>query len=95
MYSDDRFEWSIVKSDETYRRRGFDFAFASCIFDSLHTEDFDEAHDRDEDRCLCVGRVNGRFVTVVYAQRGERKRIISAWLSSSEEIDGYARAFGN
>ena len=74
--------------------RFFDFAFASRLFDSdLYYEEADE-RARGEERYWCVGLIEGRFFTVVYTPRGVRKRLISAWRSSDEEVVRFARHFG-
>jgi uncharacterized DUF497 family protein len=38
VYSDVRFEWDAAKSDANLSDRGFDFEFASLIFDGLTFE---------------------------------------------------------
>ena len=94
-YADDQFEWDEDKSDDCFSRRGFDFQFACRVFQSdLYYEEIDERAHGDEERNICVGVIEGRLFTVVYTLRHGRKRIISAWLSSDEEVRKYARFFG-
>ncbi len=87
---DDRFEWDVGKSERCLAERGFDFAFASRVFDfEPYYEEADE-RERGEERYWCVGLIEGGFFTVVYTPRGLRKRIISAWQSDDDEILRFA-----
>ena len=91
---DDRFEWDAGKSERCLAERFFDFAFARRLFDSdLYYEEADE-RERGEERYLCVGLIEGSFFTVAYTPRGARKRVISAWRSTGDEIVGFAHHFG-
>lgn len=93
-HEDDRFEWDGVKSDRCLKERFFDFEFASQVFDSDHYyEEYDE-RDYGEERSVCVGLIGDEFFTVVYTPRYGRKRLISAWRSSDEEIEKYVGYFG-
>ena len=91
---DDRFEWDVEKSEDCYRRRKFDFEYASRLFDSdYYFEELDERDYGSEERNICVGRIDGNYYTVVYTLRGTRKRIISAWLADDDEMIKYAEYF--
>ncbi len=93
---DDRFEWDLDKSEDCYRRRKFDFEYASRLFESdYYYEEFDDRDYFGEERNVCVGRIDGGYYTVVYTPRGKRKRIISAWLSDDDEVMKYAKYFGS
>ena len=90
----ERFEWDTEKSDRCFRERGFDFAFASQVFDAeLY---YEEADDRSygEERNKCVGLVADIFITVIYTPREGRKRIISAWRSAKDEVEEYVKHIG-
>jgi uncharacterized DUF497 family protein len=93
-YRDERFEWDVEKSEDCYRRRYFDFAYAARIFDSdYYYEEIDERDYGDEERNICVGTIDERSFTVVYTPRGTRKRIISAWFAEDREVKKYAHYF--
>ena len=93
-YVNDDFEWDIDKSDDAYRRHGFDFEFARQVFEDPDYREKFEERDFGEERSLSCGRVAGFYLTVVWTQRGRRKRIISAFQSSREDIIDYEQAIG-
>ena len=53
----------------------------------LIEQDFSE--DYGEDRFLATGRVEGLLVTVIYTERGDSIRIISARKANSDEQRAY------
>ena len=85
-----RFAWDRGKSDANYRERGFDFEFASLIFDGPTVEVEDTRRDYGERRLVAIGLADGLALTVVYTDRvdpaGEVvRRIISARQSNRRE----------
>jgi uncharacterized DUF497 family protein len=89
-YQDDEFEWTIAKSDDRMRRSGFDFHAAKRIFQSdRYVERHDDAHADEEDHTLATGMLGPVFVSVIYVQRGARKRIISAFEADDDDIADY------
>jgi len=52
-------------------------------------QDFSEEHG--EDRFLATGRVEGQLLTVVYTERDERIRIISARRANRDEQRAYKK----
>ena len=50
-----------------------------------------ESNANGEKRSRAVTRIRGEYLTVVYARRGETKRIISARHSSQKERQQYER----
>ncbi len=89
-----RFDWDPAKSDRNPEERGFDFAFASRVFSGFTSEWNDSRRDYGEIRRIAVGRVEGKWVTVVYTDRTEAsggivRRIISARESSRRERQAY------
>jgi uncharacterized DUF497 family protein len=78
-----RFEWDTAKSDANLRDRGFDFDFASLIFNGPTLEREDRRKDYGERRVVATGFADGIHLTVVYTDRQEGeegilRRIISA-----------------
>ena len=69
-----RFEWDEAKSDANLDERGFDFAFASLIFDGLTVEVEDRRKDYGERRVVAIGVADGVHLTVVYTDRQTRER---------------------
>jgi uncharacterized protein len=92
-----RFSWDPEKSDTNYRDRGFDFAFASLIFEGPTLEREDTRRDYGERRVIAVGLAEGLELTVCYTDRVDsggrvNRRIISARRSDHRERQGYRQA---
>ena len=91
-----RFAWNERKSEANLRERGFDFAFASLIFDGATVEVEDRRRDYGEKRMVAIGQVDGIPLTVVYTDRSDdrrlTRRIISARRSNRRERTIYAEA---
>jgi len=49
------FEWDATKSDANLEARGFDFAFATLIFEGPTLEREDTREDHGERRVIAVG----------------------------------------
>ncbi len=92
-----RFSWDARKSSANLAQRGFDFAFASLIFDGPTLERVDDREDYGEVRTIAVGLADGFHLTVVYTDRpGARetiRRIISARRSNRRERKAYDEAY--
>jgi len=91
-----RFSWDPKKSAGNLRTRGFDFAFATQIFDGPTVEREDRRRAYGERRMIAIGVVEGVHLTVVYTDRGEsergvERRIIAAWRSNRRERQTYAQ----
>ena len=71
---------------------GFDFAFASLIFDGVTVEVEDRRRDYGEKRMVAIGQADGIHLTVVYADRDRARRIVSARRSNRRERQVYAKA---
>jgi uncharacterized protein len=79
------FEWDPAKSERTLAERGFNFAFASLMFEGFIVEWPDLRRDYGEVRMQAVGEVEGEILLVVYTFRGETRRIISARRANAKE----------
>jgi uncharacterized protein len=92
-----RFTWDARKSDRNLRERGFDFEFATQIFDGPTLERADTRRDYGERRVIALGKAQDILLTVVYTDRagasGEvSRRIISARKSHRRERETYKKA---
>ena len=92
-----RFEWDPEKSEANLEERGFDFAFATLIFEGPTLEKQDRRRDYGERRFVATGLADEIALTVVYTDRlddeGERvRRIISARRSNRRERKAYQAA---
>ena len=73
------FEWDRAKAESNLRKHGVDFDDAIRVFDDAFADfHFDIDAGYDEQRMVVVGAANGVLLTVVYPERGERIRLISA-----------------
>lgn len=90
----DTFEWDDAKAEVNYRKHGVDFETATEVFaDLFATEEFDRESSLDgEDRFRMTGTGGGALLTVIYTQRDERIRIISARRATRREHDDYYSA---
>lgn len=90
-----RFTWE--KSDRNLRERGFDFEFATQIFETPTLERTDTRRDYGEHRVIALGKAQDVPLTVVYTDRVEvdgeiSRRIISARKSERRERQAYKKA---
>lgn len=84
------FEWDGAKSDACLGRRGFDFAFASRVFDDpARLVERDLRIDYREARYVAIGKIDGRVFVVVYTPRHGRLRLISARKANPREVRRY------
>ena len=92
-----RFSWGARKSEANLLQRGFDYAFASLVFDGPTLERADERADYGELRRIAIGLADGLHLTVVYTDRmGTRamsRRIISARRGNRRERRAYDEAY--
>jgi uncharacterized DUF497 family protein len=91
-----RFEWDPSKSARNLRDRGFDFDFATLIFEGPTLEREDTRRDYGERRVVAVGIAQGIPLTVVYTDRAGGaeivRRIISARVGDRHERQAYFEA---
>ena len=86
------FEWDPAKSRANLDKHGVTFEEALAVFadaDSLRQDVVRPA--LVEDRIKIIGKVDDRFLTVVYTLRSSNLRIISARRSHRSERRDYAR----
>lgn len=84
------FEWDEVKSEACFKKRGFDFAYATkAFFDPDRTIEIDARRDYGEERYRLTGNIKGRLYAVAYTPRDHVIRIISAHKANQREIRRY------
>jgi len=89
---EDEFEWDAGKAESNLGKHGVSFEAACCVFDdvfALERCDFDS--EPRQVRYVITGMVNDVILTVVYTERGERTRIISARKATKHEQTEYYR----
>lgn len=87
------FEWDERKRRRNLEKHRLDFVDALGVFGQWFLEFPDHRLDYGEDRWKAVGLMKGRLITVVYTERGEVIRIISARKASGHEKAQYYRHF--
>lgn len=84
-----QFEWDTDKNQINIRKHGISFETAKYVFaDENYVEWFDSEHSVEEDRYKALGKV-GKIILVVFTERGDRTRLISARLATAAERRSY------
>ena len=79
------FEWDEDKNQKNIEKHGIDFSRILKIFaDENRIEFFDEFHSDEEDRWQVIGKID-EILFVVYTERGDSTRIISARKATARE----------
>ena len=86
------FEWDDEKAESNWRKHGIDFEEAKDIFKDpvLAQAQFEGG----EDRWCVIGAANGHALIVVFAERDEFCRIISARRADRKSRARYYEVFG-
>ena len=88
-------EWDDEKYRLNIKKHGIYFEDAARIFlDENRIENYDELHSDYEDRWKVIGKVRD-ILAVIYTERREKYRIISARYATSEEEDEYYGQYPN
>ena len=82
-------EWDDKKNSINKKKHGISFEDAALVFlDENRFDDYDELHSDYEDRIKTIGRV-GKILAVIYTERVEKYRIISARYATKKEEEDY------
>ena len=81
------FEWDEAKSERNFRERGFGYDAAALIFEGPVIEWCDVREKWSETRIVAVGSTRGKIFAVVYTDRGDVRRIISARRARKKECE--------
>lgn len=84
-----RILWDKDKARINEEKHGVTFEEAAEVLSGDYIEF--ESNANGEKRSRAVTRIRGEYLTVVYARRGETKKIISARHSSQKERQQYER----
>ena len=83
------FEWDDDKAELNWQKHRVDFQDTAKVFsDSYSVEEFDEKHTFDEDHWKVIGKVEN-ILFVIYTERSEPKRLISARKATATERKKY------
>ena len=87
---DDDFEWDDATAAANFANHGVSFERARLVFaDPFAVGRIDDRVDYGEDRFTLVGMVEGTLIFVVYTERGDRVRIITARRATRHEQNDY------
>lgn len=82
-------EWDSKKSAINKQKHGISFDTAALVFDDENRiERHDDKHSQDEDRWQVIGMVND-VLFVVFTERGEALRLITARVATPKERREY------
>ena len=84
-----QFEWDEGKRRKTIVERDVDILKAARIFESRVLRSMDARRDYGEVRYRAVGLVDGECYVLVYTQRGDSIRLITAWKGGRNERREY------
>lgn len=84
-----KFEWDEDKNQLNLKKHGIDFETAMLVFNDMQRiEIYDVEHSTEEDRYNTIGMVHD-VLFVVYTERRENIRLISARLATRAERSIY------
>jgi uncharacterized DUF497 family protein len=84
------FEWDDNKARSNLAKHKIDFSDAIRIFlDPFRLEAIDDRQDYQETRFQVIGQVSGVTLLVIYTQRREKFRLISARRAGRKERKSY------
>jgi uncharacterized protein len=88
-----QFEWDDDKADRNFRNHHVSFEEAATVFNDRDAITLaDMLHSEKEERYIDIGMSSqGRLLFVVYTERGQNTRIISARPCTTKEVKIYAR----
>lgn len=88
-------EWDDEKAELNWKKHGVRFKVAARVFlDENRIDDYDEDHSDDEERWKVIGRVRD-VLAVIYTERSEKLRLISARYATKDEEDEYYGQYPN
>jgi len=87
------FEWDDPKRLGNTAKHGVRFEYALRVFADPNRIDAEDARDDyGEERRLTIGDIDGRIFAVVYTERGQSVRLISARKADKRERREYFEA---
>ena len=88
-----KFVWDAEKAEKNRKKHGISFETATRVFlDENNFDEYDELHSDFEDRFKIVGKVR-EILVVIYTERKDRNRIISARQATKSEEEEYYEQF--
>ena len=89
----DEFAWDELKAASNLLKHGVSFERAiGAFYDPFAVEILDTRADYGEERSILIGQAGLEHLTVVYTEREDKIRIISARRANRDERNYYHRA---
>ena len=85
------FDWDEAKRAEIYEKHGVDLLEAALIFENTVLEKEDTRKEYGERRMIALGIADGEVYRVVYTQRNEVYRLITAWKGGTNDRREYEK----
>ncbi len=89
------YEWDEQKRQINVKKHGVDFIDVPEVFDGDIVTIPDERFDYGENRFIVIGILKNMVIVVVYTERGENIRIISARKATKNEKIYYFQQISN
>ena len=88
-----RFEWDPAKWESNLQKHDIDFRDAIAVFEDSQVV-FEDASrpEHGERRTKAIGRVGASLICVIFTDRGERRRLISARRTRRDERERYRQS---
>ncbi len=88
------FEWDETKAKSNLEKHTVSFEEAATVFgDAWELTIHDPLHSKEDDRFISIGHsYRGRLLVVVYTERGDNIRVISARSATRKEKRDYEEA---
>jgi uncharacterized protein len=86
------FEWDAAKDAANQAKHGIAFPEAAQIFRGSVVVTEDTRRDYGERRFIALGEYDGEVIRLVFTERGDNIRIISAWKANSNDREKYKKA---
>ncbi len=84
------FVWSLEKEISNIEKHGVDFVTASKVFFDPERKIYtDSKHSKKEERYFCIGKLEGKILTVRFTYRDSKIRIFGAgyWRKGAGHYD--------
>ncbi len=78
-------EYDVNKRNKTLENRGLDFDEAPRVFAGRTLSKVDDRQDYGEERIITAGKLDDRYVVLVWTWRDEKRRIISMRYANDRE----------
>ena len=88
-----RTEWDEAKREANIVKHGIDFILARTLFDGRPVITHHSAYP-DEVRWLTTGMIEDLFITIIWTERGDARRLISARRARDAEKRQYRSVHG-